>query len=289
MYSLDINFLNDRSESKPDKGRGNRPQATVSADDRRPLLLGVAAMVFFPVLAGSLFGILTLRNGDLERQQADLDVQLGTLEAEKKNLSKVREETKQATEEAQALATVFNQIKPWSAMTQDIRDRLPKSVQIASVAQIAPAQGAAPTPAAGATPPVSSRIEIKGIANSFNDVNDFMLTLQQSNFLRADQTKVVSAELGEEKALQIPEFPGVKREMGGFKPPRLPRKVSFTIATAINDVPASELIRELDRKGAVGLVTRIEALKQRGVISATSAKPASPTPAATQTDGAKKP
>ncbi|MBD2082785.1 PilN domain-containing protein [Leptolyngbya sp. FACHB-17] len=289
MYSLDINFLNDRSESKPDKGRGNRPQATVSADDRRPLLLGVAAMVFFPVLAGSLFGILTLRNGDLERQQADLDVQLGTLEAEKKNLSKVREETKQATEEAQALATVFNQIKPWSAMTQDIRDRLPKSVQIASVAQIAPAQGAAPTPAAGATPPVSSRIEIKGIANSFNDVNDFMLTLQQSNFLRADQTKVVSAELGEEKALQIPEFPGVKREMGEFKPPRLPRKVSFTIATAINDVPASELIRELDRKGAVGLVTRIEALKQRGVISATSAKPASPTPAATQTDGAKKP
>ncbi|MBD1843159.1 PilN domain-containing protein [Cyanobacteria bacterium FACHB-63] len=289
MYSLDINFLKDRAESKPDKRQGNRPRAIMSADDRRPLFLGIAAMVFFPVLAGSLFGILTLRNGDLERQQADLDVQLGNLEVEKKNLSKVKEETKQATEEAQALATVFNQIKPWSAMTQDIRDRLPKSVQIASVAQIAPAAGAAPTPAAGAAPPVSSRIEIKGIANSFNDVNDFMLTLQQSNFLRADQTKVVSAELGEEKALQIPEFPGVKREMGEFKPPRLPRKVSFTIATAINDVPASELIRELDRKGAVGLVTRIEALKQRGVISATPTKPTSPTPAATQTDGAKKP
>lgn len=295
MYSLDINFLNDRSEAKSDKRRGTQVRSTVSADDRRPLFLGVAVMVFFPVLAGALFGILILRNGDLEQQQADLDVQLGNLEAEKKNLTKVQEEAKQATEEAQALATVFNQIKPWSAMTQDIRDRLPSSVQLASIEQRSGGEETTTASAAGASPPVSSRVEIKGIANSFNDVNDFMLTLQQSNFLRADQTKVVSAELGEEKTLQIPEFPGVKREMGEFKPPRLPRRVSFTITTAINDVPASELIRELDRKGAVGLVTRIEALKQRGVISAptspkpASLKPASPTPAATQTDGAKKP
>ena len=49
--------------------------------------------------------------------------------------------------------------------------------------------------------------------------------------------------------------------------------------------PASDLIRELDRKGAVGLVTRIEALKQRGVISEAAPKPKAPT----QTDGAKKP
>ncbi len=286
MYSLDVNFLNDRPDIKPDKRRGGRAKPTISPDDRRPLYLGFAALIFFPVLAGALWGILTLRNGDLEKQQADLDTQLGNLEAEKKNLSSIQAEAKQATEEAQSLASVFNQIKPWSAMTQDIRDRLPSSIQLASITQqkvdlAAPAAGA--TPAAGKTPPVSGRIEIKGFANSFNDINDFMLTLQQSNFLRADQTKVISAELGEEKTLQLPEFPGTKREMGEFKAPRLPRKVSFTISTAINDVPASDLIRELDRKGAVGLVTRIEALKERGVIS--ESKPKAPT----QTDGAKKP
>jgi len=289
MYSLDVNFLNDRSDIKPDKRRGGRAKPTVSFDDRRPMYLGFGALIFFPVLAGALWGILMLRNGDLERQQADLDVQLGNLEAEKKNLSSIQAEAKQATEEAQSLASVFNQIKPWSAMTQDIRDRLPSSVQLASISQqkVDLTQPAA-APAPGAAAPVSGRIEIKGIANSFNDVNDFLLTLQQSNFLRADQTKVVSAELGEEKALQLPEFPGKKREMGEFKAPRLPRKVSFAISTAINEVPASDLIRELDRKGAVGLVTRIEALKERGVISE-SAKPTAPKPAASQTDGAKKP
>ena len=300
MYSLDVNFLNDRAAIKPSKRRGGQP--SLSPDDRRPLFLGFGAMVFFPVLAMALWGILSLRNGDLERQQADLDTQLGNLEAEKKNLSSIQAETKTATEEAQALASVFNQIKPWSAMTQDIRDRLPSSVQLASITQqkvdlsapaAAPASGAAP--AAGATPPVSGKLSIKGFANSFNDVNDFLLTLQQSNFLRAEQTKVVSAELGDEKTLQLPEFPGMKREMGEFKAPRLPRKVAFEISTAINDVPASDLIRELDRKGAVGLVTRIEALKERGVISEAAPKLKVPTQAAptqaapTQTDGAKKP
>ncbi len=288
MYSLDVNFLNDRSAIKPGKRGGGRSKPSLSPDDRRPLYLGFGALIFFPVLAAALWGILTLRNGDLARQQADLDTQLGNLEAEKKNLSSIQAETKQANEEAQSLATVFNQIKPWSAMTQDIRDRLPSSIQLAAITQqkvdlTAPA--AAPAP--GATPPVSGRMSIKGFANSFNDVNDFLLTLQQSNFLKASETKVVSAELGDEKTLQLPEFPGTKREMGEFKAPRLPRRVAFEITTAINDVPASDLIRELDRKGAVGLVTRIEALKERGVISESAAKPKAP--GATQTDGAKKP
>lgn len=296
MYSLDVNFLNDRPDIKPDKRRSvGRPKPTGSPEEKRPLYFGFAALIFFPVLAGVLFGILTLRNGDLERQQADLDTQLGNLETEKKNLSSIQAETKQVEEEAQALASVFNQIKPWSAMTQDIRDRLPSSIQLASItqqkveinqAQPAPAAPAAGTPAAAAKPPVSGQIEIRGLANSMNDVNDFLLTLQQSNFLKAEATKVVSAELGEEKTLQLPDFPGLKRE-GEIKPPRLPRKVQFVISAAINDVPASELIRELDRKGAVGLVTRIESLKERGVISTTPK--ASAKPDATEKNGAKKP
>lgn len=290
MYGLDINFLNDRPDIKPDKRRSKAPKPTGSPEEKRPLYLGFAALVFFPVLAGALWGILILRNGDLERQQADLDMQLGNLESEKKNLTSIQAETKQAEEEAQSLASVFNQIKPWSAMTQDIRDRLPSSVQLSSITQqrvdLSKPQPAPSGDPNAAKPPVAGGIQIKGFANTFNDVNDFLLTLQQSNFLRADETKVVSAELGEERALKLPEFPGLKRE-GEIKPPRLPRKVAFTISTAINDVPASELIRELDRKGAVGLVTRIESLKERGVISPAKA-PAKPI-AATETNGAKKP
>lgn len=271
MYSLDINFLNDRPEYKPDAARrGGRKTPTFAGDDRRPLYWGLAAGVFFPVALLALWGFLQVRNTDLAQQQADLDNQLGNLELQKKDLASINDQIKQGTDETQALATVFNQIKPWSAMTQDIRDRLPPNVQIVGITQVDPTKNpAAPAPSPGQAPaPVSGVVLIEGVANSFSDVNDFLLTLQQSNFLQSAQTKLVSAELTEPQTLQTLDVAGSKSggSSANYETPKLPPRVKFSLQTALSDVPASELIRELDRKGAVGLVTRIEALKEKGVI-----------------------
>lgn len=274
MYSLDINFLNDRPEHKPDAARrGGRPRgSTFAAGDRRPLYWGLAAGVFFPVVMLALWGILQAETSKLTAEQAELDSQLGNLEQQKKELASVNEQIKQTTDETQALASVFNQIKPWSAMAQDIRDRLPPGVQVTAIKQVAPtATGApaSPAPAAGGAPPapVSNVVQISGVANSFSDVNDFILTLQQSNFLQSDKTKLIDSKLGERRTLRLPDIAGLNAARNGtVEPPRLPPQIEFSIETALNDVPASELIRELERKGAVGLVTRIDALKDKGVI-----------------------
>ncbi|KAM3097787.1 PilN domain-containing protein [Phormidesmis sp. 146-12] len=276
MYSLDINFLNDRPEYKPDGARrGTRPRtATFASSDRRPLYWGLAAGVFFPVVMLALWGILQAESSKLTTEQAELDSQLGNLEQQKKELAAVNEQIKQTTDETQALATVFNQIKPWSAMAQDIRDRLPPGVQVTAIKQVAPpttgaAAQPAPSPAAGGAqpaPPVSGVIQITGLANSFNDVNDFILTLQRSNFMQSDKTRLLAAKLGTPGTLQSLNFPGSTPGGGSRETPKLPPQVEFSIETALNEVPASELIRELERKGAVGLVTRIDALKDKGVI-----------------------
>lgn len=267
MYSLDINFLNDRPEFKPDAAkRGGRRTSRFVSDDRRPLYWGIAAGVFFPVVMLALWGILQTRIAALQEEQAELDNQLGNLEAQKKELESVNAQIKQTTDETQALASVFNQIKPWSATTQDLRDRLPSGVQVTSIKQVVPQANTTSQPAtAAAAQPVSGVVQIAGLANSFNDVNDFMLTLQQSNFLQNDRTRLLSAKLGTTRTLQNLDLPGSGSGNSGDSP-KLPAKVEFSIETALNDVPASELIRELDRKGAVGLVTRIEALKDKGVI-----------------------
>ena len=47
---------------------------------------------------------------------------------------------------------------------------------------------------------------------------------------------------------------------------KLPAEAEFTIQTALNDVPASDLLQELESNKATGLVTRIEALQQKGVV-----------------------
>jgi type IV pilus assembly protein PilN len=145
---------------------------------------------------------------------------------------------------------------------QDIRDRIPKSVQIQSVKQIAASTPPQPATQANSTStanqpaqPTSNLaggIEISGSARSFNDVNDFLLTLKQSAFLQSSETKIIKAELTENAATS-----------GKVK---LPSVVQYTIQSNLSNVPAANILRELERKGTFGLVTRIRTLQQRGVI-----------------------
>jgi len=272
MYSLDVNFLNDRPEYRPESAARSRVRAAPT-DSRRPLLLGLLALIALPAIAGILLWFLQSRNADLEQRQAALDNQLGDLQAKQKQIDSVKAETKQVKDETTALASVFNTIKPWSAVMQDFRDRIPPGVQILRVKQVPPQPGQpqptpSPSPGANSTGvPVSGTVEISGIAKSFNDVNDFMLVLQKSDFLNPKETKLVSSELQKDTPkLSTINIPGVTTQADPNRLPQLPKQVVFTIQTAFNDVPASDLLQELEKKTAVGLVTRIEDLQRKGVI-----------------------
>lgn len=286
MYSLDVNFLNDRAE---------RPTEAVSptggaVDSPRPLYYGLAVGLLFPLLALGLWLFLQQRNASLEAQQRSLDEQLATLQAAQKEVEGVAAKVSQINQENQALVTVFDQIKPWSAVFQDIRSRVPAGVQISTIVQSPPEQaaqpaaaGAAPAPAASpaaspaaeSPPPADAavvpppavtpvyRIEITGNARSFNDVNDMVLVLQQSPFLIGKETRLVTAELGANPA-QI-QF------VGQASPNRqvqvqLPEVVKYRITSALTNQPASELLQDLRDTLAVGLPARIDALRDLGVV-----------------------
>jgi len=276
MYSLDINFLNDRPELGRDTGRAKATAAPMAAGDRRPLIWGAVAAVLLPALAlGSLL-FLQARNADLERQRAELEIKLGDLEALKGQEKSITAEVAQVKGETEGLVSVFNQVKPLSALTQVIRDRTPPGVQIVRtkeipLSQVAALQGSpspSPTasPAANAppAPPPRTYFQIDGVAKSFSDVNDFLLLLQRSNLLDANQTRIVSAELVDAPSIQPLQVQGARG--GSGQPPKLPKEVKFSIQSALTEVPTSELLRELDRKGAAGIVTRIEALQKKGVM-----------------------
>lgn len=271
MYSLDVNFLKDRAEQNQDKvNRFSKLGGNLAG--WTPLYLGIAAAVGMQALTSVGWLFLQNQNTQLESNVQELDAQLSRLGAAEADIKKIQEQTSQVQSETQALATVFNQIKPWSATLQDLRDRIPRTVQIESIEQIAAATPA-PAPAAtnsnnapannsGAaaapTTPISpGGIKITGIARSFSDVNDFLLTLKQSAFLQGGETKIVSAESAE-NPVQGSVDPSVKV--------KLPPVVKYTIESQLSNVPASEILRELERKGTLGLVTRIRTLQQKGVI-----------------------
>jgi len=253
MYSLDINFLKDRPIHKNESKK--KLKIAFPAGNLTPIYLGVALGVFLPAVVGVGWWLLQGKNAELEQKVSQLDQENKKLETQVGAIKKIREETSQVKGETQALVTVFDQIRPWSAMLQDLRDRIPAAVQIETVKQTPPT----PSEKGQPSPNPAGGIEISGLARSFNDVNDFLLTLQQSQFLKSSESKIMTAEL-----VNAPLPPDSKKTAVSIPPPQV---VKYTIKSSMSDIPASELIQELEKKGTVGLVTRIHNIQKTGVIS----------------------
>lgn len=282
MYSLDVNFLKDRPEVLGKKEAGRDGSGQVTTRELTPLFVGVGVAALLLAGVGGWWYFANNSNNELEQQITEVNGQISAVDAKLGESRKIVEETNRIDGETKALASVFNQIKPWSAMMQDLRDRIPPGVAIASITQAdvapSPAPTPTPSPAKGANPKQANqvslastptaKVEITGYARSFNDVNDFLLTLQKSSFLKKDQTQLVSAELKDDPTqIEKPKIPTTTKAK--TTPPQLtyelPKVVTYRIQTSLSDVPASDLLRELDRKGAIGLVTRIRALQEQGV------------------------
>ena len=276
MYSLDINFLNDRPDIRP-QVQGNKPKQKPAA--MTPLILGVALGLLLPGVVGGLWFFVQQQTERLQTRQAELDSQLASLQIQQDKIKQLNDEIAKVQGETNDLASVFNQIKPWSAMLQDIRERVPVGVQIQTIQQTEDTTSAAPTPAASPSPDAQApnaqatsapsptmKLAISGSARSFDEVNYFLLTLQRSPFFKSDETQLVKAELVQNPNKLEVNVPQNKTQSGATVTYTLPKTVDYKIQTSLSDIPASELLRELDRKGAVGLVTRIRTLQEKGVI-----------------------
>jgi type IV pilus assembly protein PilN len=283
MYSLDVNFLKDRQVEKTLNSSEKAKSAGFSLGQNLPILIGLGVMVLLPAATSTLLLLLNSQTASMQQRIQELDAQIAQQGSQNQQVQEIEKQVNSVNEETQALVSVFTQIKPWSAVLQDIRDRVPAGVQIQSIKQNAAA--AAPQGQGGSSSTPGLSLTISGMARSYNDVNDLILTLQQSSFLNAKKTVLTSAEeveapIQELNDEQRKEFESILRRIQapGISPntPLLqaslkdlyefPKVVKYEIKTELGDIPASKLTRELSRKGAVGLVTRIRTLEQKGAI-----------------------
>lgn len=261
MYTIDVNLLKERpgynQAAAPAPGPFGIP---LDLADRNPLLLGAAFAGGMVGLVLALVLVLTLFNQRLTAREQELDSELAAIAPAVSDVQGLQAQTQQLKAETLALATVFNQVKPWAAMLQDLRDRTPAGLQITRIAQAAapapagaspspsPAPSPSPSPSPGAAPaPTTGDLTISGNALSFGTINDFVLALQRSPFLKGEITQLVQSQLQEGNQTVVP-------------------LAEFQIQSGITDVPASELLQELNRKGATGLATRIQILKEQGAL-----------------------
>ena len=327
MYSIDINLLRERngdSTGQQSEFITNTNLNPTAKYGKVPLFIGAGIAALSLLAVGGSWLFLGQQTTQLEAKQKDLDQKLGSLKLQDARIAELNGQLAQVNDRTQSLASVFNQVQPWSAILQDLRESIPQGIQIAKVTQTelkgvaaTPATPAAPAPASGglvskistppnpeaslkpgttpattpaATAPVAgtpvaatslpadvptSKIEIVGTAKSFEEVNNFILTLKQSAFFNPDETQLLSAVLNKSTTpLTIDRSsvssdrvvsPAEQSAQERLSRLELPKIVDYKIQTSIKRVPAADLIRELEQKGAIGLVTRLRSIQKQQV------------------------
>lgn len=249
MYGIDINFLNDRADRPMDAiVPVAQAKSSASTAQKLPMLVGVAAALISLGGVGGYWMILQNQQKTLSAEASQLDAQLAELQQKIAQVDTVRQQTQVINTEIQALAGVFERIRPWSAIVRDVQGRIPTRIQLKALTQSAPAEGGS---AAGG-------IQLTGNACSFDDVNDFLLTLQNSPFLNGETVQITNATLGQSVPGRCPGQPEVEESL---------ELVTYTITGEIKSIPATALLTELNRQQeSTGLAARILALQATGAI-----------------------
>ncbi|MEA5537317.1 PilN domain-containing protein [Crocosphaera sp. XPORK-15E] len=240
MYSLDINFLKDRHLDSGAKTttlvKGKGP----SLQEQLPIFIGGGIMLLLPALTATSLLVFNQLSSQTQENIQQLEGELGKLNAQNKSIEEIEAKVKQNDQEIKSLVQVFDQIRPWSAILQQIKTQIPANVQLTSIKQ------------------EEANLTITGFALDYNDLNDFLLTLQSSPLLQADQTVIKEASLSEIPVSAQNASKDLKIE--------IPQGVKYTLSTVITDRPSSELKRQFEADGAVGLVNRIKTLENKGVL-----------------------
>lgn len=259
MHNIDINFLKERRQDSitiVGKTAGFKKQTTLA--ERAPVLIGSGVVI---ALLAAVGGALLLLNNQKASTQANieqLDSEIQRLQGQNSQITQIQQEIDSINGQVGILVSVFDEIKPWSAMLREIAFLTPNNVQIQSITQSG-----------------TRGLNISGFAESYDDVNDFMLTLKASNLINGDETRLTSSSLSDNPAIVATSRAQLEAAQGeGEAPPAdesliisLDQGISFNITTEINDVPSTELVNLLDNRGAIGLVSRIEALRRLGALN----------------------
>ena len=252
MYGIDINFLNDRDDRPVEAIVPVKSKA--SSGNKLPMLVGVGVAIAALSVVGGSWLVFQNNQKGLVSQNTELDTQLSVLQQKLAQVDTIVQQTQSVESEISALASVFERIRPWSAIVRDVQSRVPSRTQITDLVQVEPGEaeeGEAPVSAAGG-------LELGGNACSFDDVNDFLLTLKNSPFLEAETVEITDANLGSETEGRCP---------GEVDNGTALELVNYTITGDIKSIPATALLDELNRQQeSTGLAARIRALQETGAI-----------------------
>jgi type IV pilus assembly protein PilN len=282
MYNLDINFLRSRGLEQSleiSDSFAKKKEPTIA--DKIPIAAGILVAIVAPAITFAHLQSVKAKTVSVEAEIKQIESEIADLGNQNKKIEAANEEIKKAEQETSALVGVFEKIKPWAAIMQEVSDRTPPGVQVDSIKQITSTtetpvdstkqsasatekkeeaktdkSGESETEQQTVSTTTTTGIELTGTALSYADVNDFVLFLQRSPFFERRNIKLTTATTTD-VPVEIENLP----EKATLE---IPQGIKYTISAQLSNIPTSQLIAEIDKKGSTGLVTRLKMLEQKG-------------------------
>lgn len=248
MYNLDVNFLNDRGVQTQEVSRSSRSSGGGPVN-WTPAIIGLLVGLLFPLLAAGGWFLANRESNQIADQEAEVDGELARLEQQIAELEAIRAEADAIESDSLALVKVFDRLLPWSAILQDVSNRVPTTVRLSSVVQD------------GET----GALTLSGNAESYEDVNDFMLKLAASPFFEDDSVVLGEATLQEDSTQ-------VEVTSEGDNAPEVEIEatdvVGYSITAPLDEwsYADDEMVSLLSQLGSEGMLARVQALGAEGLL-----------------------
>ncbi|ELS02414.1 Tfp pilus assembly protein PilN [Xenococcus sp. PCC 7305] len=247
MFSLDIDFLKDRGLDAAIAKETHIEKASSSIADKIPIIAGAIIAVVLPFMTYSYSKTFAGNQAKMQQEIQQLEAAIAKAQGESKTLEEITAQVKKSESETKALVGVFEKIRPWSAIIREVGDRTPPGIQIGSITQSGSGN--------------NIKLKITGKGRSYSEVNDFVLFLQRSPFFNEDKI-ILGTVKNSSWNVQLSNEEELTKEINLT----LPDGVDYSIEAQLANKPNSELVRELNSKGSLGLLTRLKTLESKGVI-----------------------
>ncbi|MEN9229397.1 MAG: PilN domain-containing protein [Thermostichus sp. DG02_5_bins_236] len=231
MYTPDINFLKERPDAittvRTGGGAVVTPGAGGGSQNWIPAI-GLGAVAAAVAIGAFLYfqDSFTRQLQTLQTEQTRLNNELSTANAELARLQALDQELQTIRAQTEGFRSFLGSVQPWSAILEEFRRKIPgQGVWVTGVS------------ASGDT------LNVQGGALDFAQVNDFLLTLLDSDF-------VTGAVINRSERVDGTETTEPSVNYG----------LTVTVRT-LGD-PDPEFTRELEQRGAAGLVEKIRILRQ---------------------------
>jgi type IV pilus assembly protein PilN len=225
MYVPEINFLRDRTDAVDLPAVEQRYEPEPGGFD--PLIIAVIV----PVVALAIVAVTTLfLNGQIDeknRQLADTNAQIAAIQGEVTRLQGQQKELAEIQGRSQAVVNLFDLSKPWSAVLEDLRRRVPANVWLE---KFSTAQDA---------------VTISGRALDYSQVAAFQLTLSDSPFVQAVTIQDTSKQAGTATA---------------------PTTITYTLNVTLKPLGIGQFASALEQTGSVGLLEKLRRLQKENLV-----------------------